>query len=60
MELGKQLANRILPELKDDKEMSSHDSSTNGLIYPIKRGAVNKNYKTLETMPTLCRTCFIR
>ena len=32
VELGKQLANRILPELKDDKEISSHDSSTNGLI----------------------------
>ena len=31
VELGKQLANRILPELKDDKEISSHDSSTNGL-----------------------------
>ena len=26
VELGKQLANRILPELKDDKEISSHDS----------------------------------
>ena len=25
VELGKQLANRILPELKDDKEISSHD-----------------------------------
>ena len=32
VELGKQLANRILPELKDDKEISSHDSSTKGLI----------------------------
>lgn len=32
VELGKQLANRILPELKDGKEISSHDSSTNGLI----------------------------
>ncbi|MHC9322803.1 glucose-6-phosphate isomerase, partial [Escherichia coli] len=32
VELGKQLANRILPELKDDKEISSHDSSTNGLM----------------------------
>ncbi|EMM4083952.1 glucose-6-phosphate isomerase [Shigella flexneri] len=40
VELGKQLANRILPELKDGKEISSHDSSTNGLInrYKVWRG----------------------
>ena len=36
VELGKQLANLILPELKDDKEISSHDSSTNGLINRYK------------------------
>jgi glucose-6-phosphate isomerase len=32
VELGKQLANRILPELQDDAPVSSHDASTNGLI----------------------------
>ncbi len=32
VELGKQLANKILPELKDDQQISSHDTSTNGLI----------------------------
>ncbi|GBD97784.1 MAG TPA: glucose-6-phosphate isomerase [Nitrospirae bacterium] len=32
VELGKQLAKKILPELGDDKEITSHDSSTNGLI----------------------------
>ena len=32
VELGKQLANRILPEIGDDKEIISHDTSTNGLI----------------------------
>ncbi|NOH99073.1 glucose-6-phosphate isomerase [Vibrio sp. 99-70-13A1] len=32
VELGKQLANQILPELADGSEVSSHDSSTNGLI----------------------------
>jgi glucose-6-phosphate isomerase len=32
VELGKQLANKILPELHDDQSVSSHDSSTNGLI----------------------------
>jgi glucose-6-phosphate isomerase len=32
VELGKQLAKKIQPELKDDKSVDSHDSSTNGLI----------------------------
>ena len=32
VELGKQLANKILPELKDDQRISSHDPSTNELI----------------------------
>jgi glucose-6-phosphate isomerase len=32
VELGKQLANAILPELKDNTPVTSHDSSTNGLI----------------------------
>ena len=32
VELGKQLANSILPELKDDKPVEKFDSSTNGLI----------------------------
>ncbi|KAJ1551911.1 hypothetical protein HK405_013440, partial [Cladochytrium tenue] len=32
VELGKQLATAILPELKGDAKVSSHDSSTNGLI----------------------------
>ena len=36
VELGKQLANRILPELKDSNEVESHDSSTNGLINQFK------------------------
>ncbi|MDH3658829.1 MAG: glucose-6-phosphate isomerase [Alphaproteobacteria bacterium] len=37
VELGKQLAQAILPELKDDRMIASHDSSTNGLINRIKR-----------------------
>jgi glucose-6-phosphate isomerase len=36
VELGKQLAKRILPELKDEKESTSHDSSTNNLINALK------------------------
>ena len=32
VELGKQLAGKILPELRTDDEVNSHDSSTNGLI----------------------------
>jgi glucose-6-phosphate isomerase len=36
VELGKQLAGRILPELKDDSKISGHDASTNGLINTYK------------------------
>lgn len=36
VELGKQLANQILPELTDDEPVSSHDASTNGLINAFK------------------------
>jgi glucose-6-phosphate isomerase len=36
VELGKQLAQKILPELSDDKPLDSHDSSTNGLINAYK------------------------
>ncbi len=32
VELGKQLAKAILPELRDEHVVSSHDTSTNGLI----------------------------
>lgn len=32
VELGKQLAKKILPELATDKKVNTHDSSTNGLI----------------------------
>ncbi len=37
VELGKQLAGRILPELTDDKPVTSHDSSTNNLINQYKQ-----------------------
>jgi len=37
VELGKQLAKEILPELKNDKPITSHDSSTNGLIDTFKK-----------------------
>lgn len=36
VELGKQLASRILPELQDDAPVSTHDSSTNGLMNAFK------------------------
>lgn len=36
VELGKQLANAILPELKSDEPVTGHDSSTNGLINAYK------------------------
>jgi glucose-6-phosphate isomerase len=37
VELGKQLANTILPELKTKTPVTSHDSSTNGLINAWKK-----------------------
>jgi glucose-6-phosphate isomerase len=37
VELGKQLAKNILPELADDKPVNTHDSSTNGLISSFKQ-----------------------
>jgi glucose-6-phosphate isomerase len=36
VELGKQLANVILPELENDEQVASHDASTNGLINAYK------------------------
>jgi glucose-6-phosphate isomerase len=36
VELGKQLAGKILPELGDDRPVASHDVSTNGLINAYK------------------------
>lgn len=37
VELGKQLANKIYPELQDNTPVSSHDSSTNQLINTYKK-----------------------
>jgi len=37
VELGKQLAKNILPELQNDAPVTSHDSSTNGLINAWKK-----------------------
>lgn len=37
VELGKQLAGRILSELAGDEPVASHDSSTNGLINAFKK-----------------------
>ncbi|MDO6500810.1 glucose-6-phosphate isomerase [Photobacterium sanguinicancri] len=39
VELGKQLANQILPELTNSEAVISHDSSTNGLINQFKSWA---------------------
>ena len=41
VELGKQLANNILPELKDNKAVDAFDSSTNGLINAWKEMKIN-------------------
>jgi glucose-6-phosphate isomerase len=37
VELGKQLANQILPELEATDVVTEHDSSTNGLINSFKQ-----------------------
>jgi glucose-6-phosphate isomerase len=37
VELGKQLANKILPELADNNDVTTHDASTNGLINGYKK-----------------------
>jgi glucose-6-phosphate isomerase len=37
VELGKQLANQILPELQTNEMIATHDSSTNGLINAYKK-----------------------
>jgi glucose-6-phosphate isomerase len=36
VELGKQLAQKIQPELSDDRRIDSHDVSTNGMINAFK------------------------
>ena len=41
VELGKQLAKVVLPELASETEIESHDSSTNGLINRIRQLRVN-------------------
>ena len=37
VELGKQLASKIIPEIESPNEITSHDSSTNGLMAHIKK-----------------------
>lgn len=37
VELGKQLAKNILPELEGESKVNSHDASTNGLINAYKQ-----------------------
>lgn len=42
VELGKQLANKILPELENNDQITSHDASTNGLINAWKKIAFSR------------------
>ncbi len=42
VELGKQLAKRILQELDNDDHITTHDSSTNGLINTFKKMRMNR------------------
>jgi glucose-6-phosphate isomerase len=45
VELGKQLAGKMLPELADERPVHSHDSSTNGLINAFKEMRKDGNKK---------------
>lgn len=68
VELGKQLAKTILPELKSKEQINDHDSSTNGLInwykkmkepdalhgiYPMKGAIQNYAWGGLDYIPQL-------
>ena len=44
VELGKQMANQILPELTNNQPVMTHDASTNGLINAFKRFVSNKAF----------------
>jgi glucose-6-phosphate isomerase len=46
VELGKQLAKVILPELSAREEVVSHDSSTNGLINRLRAGMISSGQRT--------------
>ncbi|MEM8909491.1 MAG: glucose-6-phosphate isomerase, partial [Bacteroidota bacterium] len=46
VQLGKKLANNILPQLKDDAPVNGHDASTNGLINAYKRMRKASNVQT--------------
>jgi glucose-6-phosphate isomerase len=37
VELGKQLAKRIRPEMESAEPISTHDASTNGLVNYVKQ-----------------------
>lgn len=54
VELGKQLANQILPELADDSEIMSHDSSTNGLINAFKAYKAQSENASLRVRASPC------
>ncbi|MFH1848548.1 MAG: glucose-6-phosphate isomerase [Candidatus Omnitrophota bacterium] len=43
VQLGKQLAAKVLPELDGDETIESHDSSTNGLINFVKTAIYHNN-----------------
>ena len=45
VELGKQLAGKILPELTDERPVHAHDSSTDGLIHAFKEMRKNEGGK---------------
>ena len=53
VELGKQLAKAIQPELEGPEPVTSHDSSTNGLINYIKKTLHQVMLARKECQPAL-------
>jgi glucose-6-phosphate isomerase len=56
VELGKQLASKILPELKSQDPVHTHDPSTNGLINAYKQFRDPKAAKAEPTMDTFAKS----
>uniref|UniRef100_A0A671L765 Glucose-6-phosphate isomerase b n=1 Tax=Sinocyclocheilus anshuiensis TaxID=1608454 RepID=A0A671L765_9TELE len=56
--LGKQLAKKIKPELQDSAEVSSHDSSTNGLINLLKKNFLGREARGQQSSLTFKGKCY--
>lgn len=60
VELGKQLAKTIQPQLKDKTKITCHDSSTNGLINTIKEMRKSASITDIQTIEQIQYFDFFR